>query len=513
MEKHEYMVVNINDLYPDPENYRFDPVRDENEAIINMVNEITDKLFVLTKSILDNNGLDPSILPNIIPYSEKKDKYIVIEGNRRITAIKIIKNIELIKTSPHYQKFKTLISKYKIEQIPDKYYCTYYSEKSDAQFWIYLRHSGELKGEGLLPWDTLSTQRFKVATGQEKADISYCVNYYLKGKKDMYLPPKTSTTLRRILDSSPGRAYYGLYADNNTLIFSYDEDTTLLKLLLLISYLGDKTINSRNANTNIEIKNWIERLDKSYKAKYEPYQENESTTNEHMNTTATTNNNEKNSHAYGNNSSAQNESPPHDEHYTEGNQNASNTNKDNREKKANENGKSADTSGQKTKSTNSSANKKSKFMDGLIYVHLDHINTKGIYNLCNELVRLSTANYKDYSAYPISSGMLLRSLIEQSFKYHLKKNEHWEALISSKKGKDDPALGPILGYYRNNYKALIADTAMIRTFKILFEKDSTIKDILDLSIHHPHIVNITKPELDRFVELGIVVFINYLLSD
>lgn len=53
---------------------------------------------------------------------------------------------------------------------------------------------------------------------------------------------------------------------------------------------------------------------------------------------------------------------------------------------------------------------------------------------------------------------------------------------------------------------------MARTFKILFQDDSTVKDILDLSIHHPNIVNITKPELDRFVAHGLVTFINYLLN-
>lgn len=226
MKKYEYKMVNINNLYPDPENYRFDPVNDENEAILNMVNEITDKIYVLAKSILENNGLDPSILPNIIPYSEKKDKYIVIEGNRRITAIKIIKNIELINTSPHYQKFKTLISKYDTSQLSDDYFCTYYPQKTDAEFWIYLRHSGELKGEGLVPWDALSTQRFKVATGQEKASIAYCVNNYLKNNYGLSLPPKTSTTLKRILDSTPGKLYYGLDVRDNDLVFNHDEGTT-----------------------------------------------------------------------------------------------------------------------------------------------------------------------------------------------------------------------------------------------------------------------------------------------
>ena len=170
-------------------------------------------------------------------------------------------------------------------------------------------------------------------------------------------------------------------------------------------------------------------------------------------------------------------------------------------------------SNQNTNSTISPSPKKSKFMDGLICAHLDSIQCKGIINLCNELVKLSTVNYNGYSTYPISSGMLLRSLIEQAFKYHLKKKGHWSILANSKKVKDDPSLGIVLGYYRTHYKELITDTTMIRTFKILFENDSTVKDILDLSIHHPHIVNITKPQLDMFVDIGIVVFINYLLSD
>lgn len=493
IEKHEYLRVNINDLYPDPENYRFDPVNDVNEAILYMVNEIYDKLLVLIRSIIENNGIDPSILPNIVPYKENSNKYIVIEGNRRITAIKIIKNVDLIKESIHYQKFKTLISKYDTTRIPNEYLCVYYSVKTDAQYWVYLRHGGELKGEGLMPWTSLAIQRYKVSTGQEKGDISFYVNDYLRLHKDMNLPSGISTTLTRILNSNPGKEYYGLYINNDILGFNFDEAITISKLMILIKYLEDKTINSRNANKVSEIGNWITKLDSAYNAKYNVSLDN-GNNSDSINRTSAPIVTPSNKTQY-----SQSDNLVHTNN-TISNSNTSdsiiNTNKPDIVK---------------TKDSKTNPISKIRFMEGLNCVHLiDIAEYKGIVNLCSELTNLSKNAYSGYSKYPISSGMLLRSLIEQSFKYHLKKLGHWP--LKKKNSNGDPTLGEILGYYRNNQKLLLPDKTISRIFDILFEKDCRVKDILDLSIHHPNIVNITKPQLDSFVDLGIVTFINYLLD-
>lgn len=502
MSNYIYKQVHIDNLHPDTDNFRFDPVKNENEAIITMVNELPTKLYNLVKSILDNGGIDPSLLPNIVQYEAGSNEYVVMEGNRRITSLKIIKNVEKIKDTPHYSKFKKLLDKYDLSKIPDEYFCILYNNKEDTYFWTYLRHAGELSGEGLVPWNTLSIDRFKMGTKQAVPNISYYILNYLKANTDYQIDnTRFSTTLKRIVDSSVGKEYYGISVEDNKLFFSKNVNESVEKLCILIDNLKNKSITSRNSNTINDIENWIKRLEEEYcslhadveskekkgRGDYQDFKDNttnvtpKTNTEDKLNVTAVSN--------------------------------ANNKQPDDLLKSKDKNEVRQNNSENENRPIQTPSVKTKKLFEDLAFMHLDSNKYNGIIKIGTELVKLSKNFSYNYVTYPIATAMLLRAYIEQAFKYFLNSKGHWSILCNSKKNPNgDPALSEILVYCRNNRKVLFTDKTQLRLFGMLFDSDSTVKDYLDLNIHHPNIVTITNIELKSFSNRGISGFLNYLIK-
>lgn len=499
MANYSYKEIHIDNLHPDVENFRFDPVQNEKEAIITMINKIPTKIYTLIKSILDNGGIDPSILPNIVPYEKGSEEYVVMEGNRRICALKIIKNLSLINDTSEYQKINKLLDKYDLSKIPDKYLCTIYENKEDTYFWTYLRHAGELGGEGLVSWDALSIDRFKIGTKQASANSSYHIINYLRNNTDYNIEySKIGTTLNRIVDSSVGKQYYNIEIKDDKLVFNGNINETIDKLCLLIDNLTNKSINSRNTNTVSDIQNWIQRLDNEYKSTLSEQEELKNGKN--ITHTEMTSKEE----SYKSNAvNKSNKDDNKDVVITKGETINYNSAEINRDKQTTENEAQESSKRVKTK----------KLFEDLAFSHINNNTSNGIIKLGNELIKLSRAGSgANYITYPIATAMLLRAYIEQAFKYFLNNNGHWQILCDNRRNTNgDPALGEILSYCRNNKKVLFTDNkTQLRVFGMLFDFDSTIKDYLDLNIHHPNIVTITNIELNTFSNLGLSSFLNYL---
>lgn len=86
--------IKLTSLFVNTENYRFEPLSSQKEAIDKMIEDQEDKLYSLADDIVTNE-LSPVDLIMVTP-SEDVNKYIVLEGNRRITSLKLLNNPTLI---------------------------------------------------------------------------------------------------------------------------------------------------------------------------------------------------------------------------------------------------------------------------------------------------------------------------------------------------------------------------------------------------------------------------------
>lgn len=75
-----------------------------------MKNDQSEKICNLSKNIVNNGMLNPSELVIVTPSESDKKIYFVLEGNRRVTALKILSNPSLIATShaSYYKRIKEL---------------------------------------------------------------------------------------------------------------------------------------------------------------------------------------------------------------------------------------------------------------------------------------------------------------------------------------------------------------------------------------------------------------------
>ena len=160
-QNYEYKQLKITELLLNPENPRFNPVKHQTETILAMIEDQQSKLVTLAEHILEN-GLNPTDIVLIEPHEKQ---WLVLEGNRRITALKLMNTPELIsdsypKIKREFQKLNAVLDNELIENIP----CVVIGDKALANEWIRLKHTGENAGAGTVNWDGQQSSRFSSQT-------------------------------------------------------------------------------------------------------------------------------------------------------------------------------------------------------------------------------------------------------------------------------------------------------------------------------------------------------------
>ena len=135
-------------------------VGNQREAIKTMIEDQGDKLLKLAEDIT-KEGLNPGDSIFVVKHEKHVNQYNVLEGNRRVTALKLLENPELIPEENKLllNKFKKLSERYSKSRI-NKVPCILFSEDKDAEHWIELKHTGQNDGVGTVSWDAQQKARF-----------------------------------------------------------------------------------------------------------------------------------------------------------------------------------------------------------------------------------------------------------------------------------------------------------------------------------------------------------------
>ena len=115
-------LLDIADLHINIENPRFEMVGNQREAIKTMIEDQGEKLAKLADDIT-NEGLNPGDPIFVTKHEKQPNQYNVLEGNRRVTALKLLVNPDLIPETNKslLNKFKKLSKQYSkspIEKVP-----------------------------------------------------------------------------------------------------------------------------------------------------------------------------------------------------------------------------------------------------------------------------------------------------------------------------------------------------------------------------------------------------------
>lgn len=157
----QHREVSAADLLLDVENPRHASANNQREAIDLLLDGMSDKLLRLADDIT-HNGLSP--IDELLVLQNRNGTYTVLEGNRRIAAIKLLANPNLAAGRSIESDLKRLAAK---ASLPSTIRCSVATSREEAKHWQELRHTGQNEGAGVVPWSAESTQRFRRQKGSQ----------------------------------------------------------------------------------------------------------------------------------------------------------------------------------------------------------------------------------------------------------------------------------------------------------------------------------------------------------
>ena len=206
-----------------------------------LANEQERKIQVLAKDILEY-GLNPFELPIVAP--EEGGRYVVLEGNRRLGALKALENPDSLAdaVTPAVLKELRKLSKQYHEAPIDFVDCFVAKDRDQIHHWLQLKHTGENEGAGLVRWGPDEAGRFKARTGtlepqfQALDFLEKCGRLTREARKGV----KTST-LQRLLDQPEVRNRLGIELKNKKLFLLADADRVAKALMYVVEHLPPVT--------------------------------------------------------------------------------------------------------------------------------------------------------------------------------------------------------------------------------------------------------------------------------
>ncbi len=216
--------IKLGDLQVNTENYRFDSVSSVRVAIDKMIEDQGENLFNLAESIV-NRGLNPNDSIIVTPAEDVKNKYIVLEGNRRVVALKILNNPELIEgvdNTSLRKKFKQLNER-STYTLNSEIECESYNDPKEADYWIAVKHGFAKPGVSTDQWNSLQKQRFEEINSGKSSMTLQVMNFINKSK---HIPSSiktnaskiSSTNLSRLIEDPNVRSFLGLELNNGNLL-------------------------------------------------------------------------------------------------------------------------------------------------------------------------------------------------------------------------------------------------------------------------------------------------------
>lgn len=207
----------------DQANVRFgnDVAQSQREAIELLMADMDDarKILKLAEHIAQN-GLDPTEIQMVTPGGD--DTYIVLEGNRRLTALKLLQKPDLCPVEKLVKGFMAAHGRMDMNELNEVDFSVV-PTREDGEMWLELKHTGENAGVGRVNWSSdIRDERRARRTGVES--IGRQIRNLIKDNPD-YFSEETLvginlipvTTLTRLFASAPAQDAFQIKVDNREL--------------------------------------------------------------------------------------------------------------------------------------------------------------------------------------------------------------------------------------------------------------------------------------------------------
>lgn len=220
------------------------------EAMRAMLKAEGPKTLALAEHIA-SNGLSPAERLIVTEVKERPGTYVVLEGNRRITALKILETPAAADgaVSPgQLDRLKKWGAQFKEKKFGDKIDCAVFSSRDEADPWVDMRHLGEQDGVGIVKWGSIEqARREKQRTGTYAPELQVLDFVEQFGDLDegtrAELHDIPITNIDRLLADKASRRTLGVDIDSSgNLTSTYPNEEVAKGLSRIVRELADGTL-------------------------------------------------------------------------------------------------------------------------------------------------------------------------------------------------------------------------------------------------------------------------------
>lgn len=208
----------------------------------------TEKLLRLARDIVDY-GINPSELTMVAPTDDDKKRYVVLEGNRRVAALKTLSTPDLITSAVKPQilrRFKKLSERFLKDPI-DNLDCAVVKNRAEADHWITLKHTGENQGAGTVNWGATESGRYAERRGKILPQLQVLDFVKQHGKLSAEAQRRINdvsiTNLQRLIGDPDVRKRLGIEIKNKRVVTRYDDQEATKGLSKIVEDLALERIN------------------------------------------------------------------------------------------------------------------------------------------------------------------------------------------------------------------------------------------------------------------------------
>ncbi|HTQ13494.1 MAG TPA: hypothetical protein VMH86_06425 [Rhizomicrobium sp.] len=208
------------------------------------------KLFKLAEDIVQF-GLDLATLPIVMPSGDDASRFVVLEGNRRLAALKTLENPEAIAGAVPQETLADLrrLSKAYQSNPVESIRCLVVKKREEAEHWIWLRHNGQVEGAGVIPWGSDEAARWRARGG--KIEIHTQALNWLEKTGNLTAEQRRgfwTTTFKRLIGTPEVRAKLGIGLSGGELQILGDPKQVATALMHVINEVRSGKQTSRTTS-------------------------------------------------------------------------------------------------------------------------------------------------------------------------------------------------------------------------------------------------------------------------
>lgn len=265
LDESKVVSVDVEKLHFDLKNPRFPSLSVEMDALHAFCSaEHARKTVLLAENIADR-GLNPSELLIVIEEEgQRKGHYIVVEGNRRLCALKLLSIPQRAVDSPLSKAFQSRIRKAADSLGAEglaKISCRLLRNRETADYWIALKHTGENDGVGVVQWDGEETARFRGSAPPLHLLDYVKANAALSEAARSGLEKFSVTNLERLLGDPAVRDAIGVDIQRGILLITKEPEEVLRAAAKIVEDIATKKVRVSGIKGKEEREKYINSID------------------------------------------------------------------------------------------------------------------------------------------------------------------------------------------------------------------------------------------------------------